>query len=179
MCGIRDQNYPARIPSFEFHPFHSRANDLLVTFERGQIFLHAPRECGKAVAQPLEASLQRVVEAPLDHMGKTVGTPGPVGKSPKVQPSPRCICSPVRPARRIEATLRRFMAPRSFGAAAVSTVDLIPSAPTTNPLPLAFQRRADSTEWRRSEVTQPNQVRQSTAVRATGSCCAMPTTNGH
>jgi hypothetical protein len=59
----------------------------------------------------------------------------PIGTSPNMQPSPRCICSPVNPVGRIGAMLRQFMAPRSRGPALVSVnarnVESIPSAPTT------------------------------------------------
>jgi hypothetical protein len=71
-----DQNYPAGMPFFELHPFHCRADDLVVTLKRGQILLRAPPECRKTVAQPVEASLQRIVEARLDDVRETAGAPG-------------------------------------------------------------------------------------------------------
>jgi hypothetical protein len=49
---------------------------LVVALERGQILLHAPTECRKAVAQTLEAPLQRTVEALLDDIRETVGARG-------------------------------------------------------------------------------------------------------
>jgi len=83
MRGIPNQNHPAGMPFFELRPLHSRANDLLVTLERGQIFLNAATECREALAKPLEASLQRIGEAWLDDIGETVGASSPHRHKPE------------------------------------------------------------------------------------------------
>jgi len=57
MRGILDQYDPAPAPLVEVDPFHSRANDLVVTLERGQLRLYPTAERYEAVAQPLETPL--------------------------------------------------------------------------------------------------------------------------
>ena len=72
MRRIRDQNYR---PVCHFsNSIHSMT--LVVTLKRGQILLRAPPECRKTVAQPVEASLQRIMEARLDDVRETAGAPG-------------------------------------------------------------------------------------------------------
>src|SRR6516165_9158274 len=122
------------MPLFALHPLHGRADDLVVALERGQIFLHAPAECRKAVAQPHKTSLQRIVEALLDHIGESVGSSGAHGYEPEHAALAQVDLQRGQ-AGRIGAMMRQFIAPRSLGTAVVSvkvrTVDLIPSAPTT------------------------------------------------